>query len=66
MSLKSLAKKINVFVKDENGASGIEYAIVATLVAVVLISFAPAIKTALTATFQTICTALNGSACTFT
>ncbi|MFT3857965.1 MAG: Flp family type IVb pilin [Aquabacterium sp.] len=37
---------IQAFLKDEEGASGIEYALVAAMVAVVIASFATPVKTA--------------------
>ncbi|MNZ12289.1 Flp/Fap pilin component [compost metagenome] len=39
MSLKSLMQKVKRFFKAEDGASGIEYAIIAAMVAVVLAGF---------------------------
>ncbi len=44
MSLLSLAKKLRKFGKEEEGASGIEYAIVAAMVAVVIILATPNVK----------------------
>ncbi|MCY1276529.1 Flp/Fap pilin component [compost metagenome] len=39
MSLKSLMYKAKRFFKEEHGASGIEYAIIAAMVAVVIAGF---------------------------
>ncbi|NWL77514.1 Flp family type IVb pilin [Pseudomonas taiwanensis] len=54
MSLLSLAKKLRKFGKEEEGASGIEYAIVAAMVAVAIISFSPDIKKGVETTFTSI------------
>jgi pilus assembly protein Flp/PilA len=51
---------IQAFLKDEEGASGIEYALVAAMVAVGIASFVTPIRTAVTGTFTTVRTALGG------
>lgn len=61
--MKRIAKKIIAFFKSEEGASGIEYAIVAAMVAVVIVTFSTPIGTAVKATFMSICTGL-GATCT--
>lgn len=63
MTLKSLMDKCRTFFDDESGASGIEYAIVATLVAVVLVGFSGPISEAITGVFSDICTALGATGC---
>ncbi|MDD5247404.1 MAG: Flp family type IVb pilin [Rhodocyclaceae bacterium] len=52
--------KFNVskFLKDEEGAAGIEYAIIAAMVAVVLAAFVPGISAAIRTMFTTIQAAL--------
>ena len=55
--------KTNTFLKEEKGAAGIEYAIVATLVAVVLVGFADPISTAVRSIFISICGAVDGANC---
>ncbi|SNS29691.1 Flp family type IVb pilin [Pseudomonas segetis] len=70
MSLINMIRKLHIaavvkattFLKEEKGAAGIEYAITATLVAVVLVSFSSDIKTGLDTVFGQICDAL-GSEC---
>lgn len=54
MTLMSLIKKLKKFSKEEEGASGIEYAIVAAMVAVAIISFSPDIKKGVDTTFTAI------------
>lgn len=59
--MKRIAKKIIAFFKSEEGASGIEYAIIAAMVAVVIVTFSTPIGTAIRGTFMSICTGLGGS-----
>ena len=47
------------FVKDESGATAIEYGLIAALISVVIITVLTTIGTNLTAKFQTIATALK-------
>ncbi|WP_341326135.1 Flp family type IVb pilin [Methylotuvimicrobium sp. KM2] len=47
------------FLRDEEGASGIEYALIAAMVAVALVTFVPGISEAVTSIFQGIETALT-------
>lgn len=54
MSLKSLVSKVRKFKKEEEGASGIEYAIVAAMVAVAIITYSDTIKTGVDDTFKKI------------
>ncbi|MCO6056566.1 Flp family type IVb pilin [Pseudomonas sp. MOB-449] len=58
MSLKSLLKKLRKFAKEEEGASGLEYAIVAAMVAAVIVTFSGDISTRVTEIFTTITTNL--------
>lgn len=47
------------FMKDEEGASGIEYALVAAMVAVALVTFVTPVRNAITGIFEQIGTALG-------
>jgi len=53
-------KYINRFIKDESGATAIEYGLIAALIAVVIISVLTSIGTSLSAKFQSVATALGG------
>ena len=64
MSITSIFIKAKLFFESEDGASGIEYAIVATLVAVVLAFFAAPISTEVTEIFEKICTGIGATGCT--
>jgi Flp pilus assembly protein, pilin Flp len=50
----NLKQKIMDFFKDEQGASAIEYALIAVMVAVVIAGFIPGIKPAITKVFTDI------------
>jgi pilus assembly protein Flp/PilA len=50
---------IQAFFKDEEGASGIEYALIAAMVAVVIAGASPAVKTAVKGVFDTVTAALK-------
>lgn len=52
------------FLREEEGASAIEYALIAAMVAIALIAFVDPINQAITTTFRAICTALGGTSCT--
>jgi pilus assembly protein Flp/PilA len=54
-----MSKLIARFVKDESGATAIEYGLIAALISVVIITVLTTIGTNLTAKFQTIATALK-------
>ncbi|HUE66340.1 MAG TPA: Flp family type IVb pilin [Rhizomicrobium sp.] len=49
-------KLISRFVRDESGATAIEYGLIAALIAVVIITAVTAVGTALSTTFSTIST----------
>ncbi len=49
------------FVRDESGATAIEYGLIAALIAVVIITAVTAVGTALTTTFGKVSTGLAGS-----
>jgi pilus assembly protein Flp/PilA len=59
MNMDKVKKAINVFLKDEEGASGIEYALVAAMVAVALVAFVPDIRAAIEGVFTEIQGALE-------
>jgi pilus assembly protein Flp/PilA len=46
------------FIKNESGATAIEYGLIATLIALVIIGGATAVGTSLSATFNTVSTKL--------
>ncbi len=56
--MKSL---INRFVKDESGATAIEYGLIAGLLSIVIIAAVSLAGTSLTSVFSTISTKLNDS-----
>jgi pilus assembly protein Flp/PilA len=49
------------FVRDESGATAIEYGLIAALISVVIITAITAVGTQLTKTFNTVSTALSGA-----
>ena len=53
-------KYINRFLKDESGATAIEYGLIAALIAVVIITVLTTIGTSLSARFQSVAAALAG------
>lgn len=57
--MKNIKRKLVEFYRDEEGASGIEYALVAAMVAVVLVTFITPIRNAITGIFTDIQTALT-------
>ncbi|KPW18781.1 putative Pilin protein [Pseudomonas cannabina pv. alisalensis] len=50
--------RISCFLKDREAASGIEYALIAAMVAVAIVAFVPTISTKITTMFTTISNAL--------
>jgi pilus assembly protein Flp/PilA len=48
------------FIKDESGATAIEYGLIAALIAVVIIGAVQALGTNITTQFQAIATAIGG------
>lgn len=59
MSITKVIKSIRKFCERTDGASGIEYALVAAMVAVAIVAFVPNISTAIQGIFTTIQTALQ-------
>ncbi|KMM83432.1 pilus assembly protein Flp/PilA [Pseudomonas taetrolens] len=57
-----LIHQAKLFAKRTEGASGIEYALIAGMVAVALVAFVPTISTAVGAIFTKIQTAVTSSA----
>jgi pilus assembly protein Flp/PilA len=51
--------KLFAFLRDESGATAIEYGLIAALISVVIITAVTLVGTNLTATFQAIATALK-------
>ncbi|MGA8614354.1 MAG: Flp family type IVb pilin [Xanthobacteraceae bacterium] len=54
-----MAKQLKVFLKDESGATAIEYGLIATGIALAIIPVITGVGTHLKSTFQTISTALK-------
>ncbi|PCR96481.1 Flp family type IVb pilin [Pseudomonas sp. FW215-R2] len=61
MSLDYLAARVRLFLKSDEGASAIEYAIVVAMVAVVVVVFVSPMGTKVYNIFSTIMTSLNGT-----
>ncbi|MDO7904282.1 Flp family type IVb pilin [Pseudomonas sp. K1(2024)] len=59
MQLQQILLHLKNFIRREDGASGIEYALIAAMVAVVLVPFVPTISTKITALFTSISGALG-------
>lgn len=57
--IRSIKKAFACFIRDEEGASAIEYALIAAMVAIALVAFVQPINTAITAIFTSIQTALS-------
>lgn len=55
----SIVDHVKSFLKDEEGASGIEYALIAVMVAVVIAGFTTDIKASVTSIFNSIKTGLT-------
>lgn len=58
-----MLQKIMNFVRDEEGASAVEYGLIIGLIAVALVIILASMGTGLKAKFQAACTAITGSAC---
>ena len=52
---------MNRFLKDESGATAIEYGLIAALIAVVLVTALTTVGTSLQANFETISDAVSGA-----
>lgn len=55
-----MLSRIRQFIRDENGATAIEYGLIAALLSVVIIGTVTLAGDSLDATFQSIATALGG------
>lgn len=58
-----MLKKIMDFMRDEEGASAVEYGLIIGLIAVALVVILGSMGTGLKSKFQSACTAITGSAC---
>jgi len=56
-----MTKFLTRFAKDESGATAIEYGLIAALISVAIVGVLPFVGTALTNTFTSIRTALEGN-----
>lgn len=54
MLLSKITESVREFIKRNDGASGIEYALVAAMVAVALVAFVPTISAGVTSIFTSI------------
>ena len=61
MSIQGLKNAVLGFIRDEEGASAIEYVLIAAMVAVALVTFVEPIRTAVTGIFTSIQTSLEGA-----
>ena len=62
--MASLKARFIEFLRDEEGASAIEYALIAAMVAIALVAFVTPVRDAVTDIFTAIRTALEGAAAT--
>ncbi len=62
--MKNLYLAIQRFVKDEEGVTAIEYALIASLIAVVIIAAVTATGRSVCTTFNTVVSALGGATVT--
>lgn len=59
--MNNIKNWVQSFLADEEGASAIEYALIAAMVAIALITFVTPIRNAITAIFSSISNALTGA-----
>lgn len=63
--MKKLYAGISSFIRNEAGVTAIEYALIASLIAIVIIAAVTVTGTTLDGVFMSVCQALNGgTACT--
>lgn len=62
MEIRTLKATFMNLLRDEEGASGIEYALIAAMVAVAIVVFVPGISDAITELFTKIQTAMTEAA----
>lgn len=60
--MKNLLTKIQNFVREEEGASAVEYGLLVALIAVAIIGAVTALGTSLSGVFTTASTAIGGAA----
>jgi len=56
-----MSKFVTRFVKDESGATAIEYGLIAALIAVAIVTAVSGVGTALNTKFNTVATSLNSA-----
>lgn len=61
---QNIKNALMAFIRDEEGASGIEYALVAAMVAVALVTFVTPVREAIVSVFTGIQTALTAAGTT--
>ncbi|BCO31785.1 MAG: Flp family type IVb pilin [Gammaproteobacteria bacterium] len=61
MDMQGVKRAVVNFIRDEEGASAIEYVLIAAMVAVALVTFVTPIRTAVTNIFTDIKNALEGA-----
>ena len=59
--MKQFLNALQRFVRDEEGVTAIEYALIATLIAIAVIATVTLVGSQLNVVFNTICAALKGS-----
>ena len=57
-----MLRAINTFIRDEEGASAVEYGLLAALIAAVIVTAVSTLGTTLKGTFETINTKIGGGA----
>ena len=63
--MKSIMLEIRRFLRDEEGATAVEYALMVALIAVIIITAVTLLGVELDGTFRAVCQAINGgTACT--
>lgn len=62
--MKSLMLEIRRFLRDEEGATAVEYGMMVALIAAVIVAIVGLLGTEVQGAFQTVCDAIKGSACT--
>ncbi len=63
MKIQAFKDTMVRFIKDEDGATAIEYALMAALIAVIIVTVVGNLGTGVQTTFQEICQGITGAAC---
>lgn len=63
MNLEVIKTACKRFLKDEEGATAIEYALMAALIAAVIVTFVTRTGTQANSAFQTVCNAFKAGTC---